>query len=75
MRQSNNINFNKNLKIMKTQFKNLLVRLTSNEMKTLAAHPQNETLATKDCNKKIFTSLDLWSIQKQKRNFISRRLA
>jgi len=63
------------IKIMKTQLTNILKRLTGSEMKVLAAHQQNETLATNGCNKKNFTSFDLWSIQKHKRVYGIRSFA
>jgi len=57
---------------MKTSTK-LLATLSNTELKNLTTTVSETLATTNNCNKKSFTALDLWSIQKQRRSFSVRR--
>ncbi len=57
---------------MKTQSTTLLSTLTKSEIKSLTTQVQ-ETLALNTHVAKTFTAVDLWSIQKQRKSFLTRR--
>jgi len=62
------------MKFQPTRFRNLLSSLTSNEIKNLTLEVK-ETIAPefKEERKRIFSSADLWNIQRRKKNISGRR--